>query len=216
MECLPLDEWEYASNTDYADHGMFAMLSEQGYFVALNINTGAVVWKSQKMQYPWDDPGFGGYNVLSAYGLLYRNGYRGHLRIQLDQRQHCLDIRFKSSRLPYETPYTDENGTTVYSTNVGGAIADGKYYFYNTEHSASVPITRGWQTHCVNATTGQEIWSIGIAGGGSKHITDIGPIADGYFANLGGSDGYTYVFGKGQTRKLDHEHLTLSYQKVPV
>lgn len=61
-----------------------------------------------------------------------------------------------------------------------------------------MPITRGWQTHCVNATTGQEIWSIGIAGGGSKHTTDIGPIADGYFA-LGGSDGYTYVFGKGQT-----------------
>ncbi len=38
---VSLDEWEYSSSTDYADHGKFAMLSEQGYFIALNINTGA-------------------------------------------------------------------------------------------------------------------------------------------------------------------------------
>ena len=194
---VSLDEWEYSSSTDYADHGMFAMLAEQGYFVALNINTGAVVWKSQKMQYPWDDPGFGGYNVLSAYGLLYRNGYGGVYAFNWTNGNIAWTYVSKAAA-PYETPYTDQNGTTVYSTNVGGAIADGKYYFYNTEHSASVPITRGWQTHCVNATSGQEIWSIGIAGGGSKHTTDIGAIADGYMA-LGGSDGFTYVFGKGQT-----------------
>ena len=47
---VSLDEWEYSSSTDYADHGKFAMLSEQGYFTALNINTGALVWKSQKME----------------------------------------------------------------------------------------------------------------------------------------------------------------------
>ena len=81
---------------------------------------------------------------------------------------------------------------------IGGGIADGKYYIYNTEHSATVPITRGWQLHCINATTGQGIWKVAIPGGGSKHTTDIGPIADGYLS-LGGSDGYTYVFGKGKS-----------------
>ena len=86
----------------------------------------------------------------------------------------------------------------MYSTNIGGAIADGKYYIYNTEHSATVPITRGWQLHCINATTGEGIWKVAIPGGGSKHTTDIGPIADGYLS-LGGSDGYMYVFGKGKS-----------------
>ncbi len=149
------------------------------------------------MRYPWDDPGFGGYNVLSAYGLLYRNGYGGIYAF--DWNNGNIAWRYTSvAAAPYETPYTDDNGTTVYSTNIGGAIADGKYYFYNTEHSASVPITRGWQMHCVNATTGEDIWKVGIPGGGSKHTTDIGPIADGYLA-LGGSDGYTYVFGKGKS-----------------
>ena len=129
--------------------------------------------------------------------MLFRNGYGGVYAF--DWNTGNIAWRYSSvAAAPYETPYTDANGTTVYSTNVGGAIADGKYYFYNTEHSASVPITRGWQMHCVNATTGEDLWKVGIPGGGSKHTTDVGPIADGYLA-LGGSDGYTYVFGKGKS-----------------
>ena len=74
---VELDEWVYSTNTCYADHGKFAMLSEQGYFIALDQRTGKEVWKSEKFDYPWDEPGFGGYNVLSAYGLLFRNAYSG-------------------------------------------------------------------------------------------------------------------------------------------
>ncbi|HLN46067.1 MAG TPA: PQQ-binding-like beta-propeller repeat protein [Candidatus Sulfotelmatobacter sp.] len=194
---VALDEWEYSSSTNYADHGKFAMLSEQGYFIALDLNTGSVAWKSEKFDYPWDEPGFGGYNVLSAYGLLYRNAYTGIYAF--NWKDGKLAWKYTSpAGSPYETPYVDANGTTVYSTNIGGAIADGKYYIYNTEHSATVPITRGWQLHAINATTGEGIWKVAIPGGGSKHTTDIGPIADGYLS-LGGSDGYMYVFGKGKS-----------------
>ena len=194
---VSLEEWEYSSSTDFADHGKFAMLSEQGYFIALDINTGAVAWKSDKFDYPWDEPGFGGYNVLSAYGLLYRNGYTGIYAFRWADGKLAWKYTCPAAA-PYETPYVDKNGTTVYSTNIGGAIADGKYYIYNTEHSATVPITRGWQLHCINATTGEGIWKVAIPGGGSKHTTDLGPIADGYLS-LGGSDGFTYVFGKGKS-----------------
>ena len=72
---VALDEWQYSTSTDYADHGKFAMLTEQGYYIALDLYTGHVAWKSDKFDYPWDEPGFGGYNCLSAYGLLYRNFY---------------------------------------------------------------------------------------------------------------------------------------------
>jgi hypothetical protein len=197
MWSTALEEWEYSTSTDYADHGKFAMLSEQGYFIALDLFTGGVAWRSDKFDYPWDEPGFGGYNVLSAYGLLYRNAYSGIYAFNWTNGE--LAWKYSTpARATYETPYVDANGTTAYSTNIGGAIADGKYYIYNTEHSATVPITRGWQLHCINATTGEGIWKVGIAGGGSKHTTDIGPIADGYLS-LGGSDGYTYVFGKGKS-----------------
>ncbi|HJW28317.1 MAG TPA: PQQ-binding-like beta-propeller repeat protein, partial [Saprospiraceae bacterium] len=194
---VSLDEWEYSSSTDYADHGKFAMLSEQGYFIALDLNTGNVAWRSSKFDYPWDEPGFGGYNVLSAYGLLYRNAYTGIYAF--NWKDGTLAWKYTCpAASPYETPYVDANGTTVYSTNIGGAIADGKYYIYNTEHSATVPITRGWQLHAINATTGEGIWKVMLPGGGSKHTTDIGPIADGYMS-IGGSDGYMYVFGKGKS-----------------
>jgi hypothetical protein len=205
---VALNEWEYSTNTQYVDHGKFAMLSEQGYFIALDLNSGAVAWRSDRFDYPWDEPGFGGYNVLSAYGLLYRNAYTGIYAFNWTNGK--LAWKYTSpAAAPYETPYVDANGTTVYSTNIGGAIADGKYYIYNTEHSATVPITRGWQLHCINATTGEGIWKVGLPGGGSKHTTDLGAIADGYLS-LGGSDGYMYVFGKGKTA------MTVTAPDVPV
>jgi hypothetical protein len=86
----------------------------------------------------------------------------------------------------------------MYSWNIGGTIADGKLYIYNTEHSATVPITRGWKMHCIDINSGDEIWSVMIAGGASKHLSDVGPVADGYLT-MAGSDGYMYVFGKGQS-----------------
>jgi hypothetical protein len=194
---VDLAEWEYSTNTQYVDHGKFAMLSEQGYFIALNLNSGSVAWRSDRFDYPWDEPGFGGYNVLSAYGLLYRNAYTGIYAFNWDDGTLAWKYTCPAGA-PYETPYVDVNGQTVYSTNIGGAIADGKYYIYNTEHSATVPITRGWQLHCINATTGEGIWKVGLPGGGSKHTTDLGAIADGYLS-LGGSDGYMYVYGKGKS-----------------
>ncbi|MEM2098550.1 MAG: PQQ-binding-like beta-propeller repeat protein [Candidatus Bathyarchaeia archaeon] len=195
---VTLDEWEYSTNTQYVDHGKFAMLTEQGYFIALDVYTGKVVWKSDRFDYPWDEPGFGGYNVLSAYGLLYRNAYTGIYAFNWTNGKLAWKYTCPADAA-YETPYVNVDGITVYSTNIGGAIADGKYYIYNTEHSATVPITRGWQLHCINATTGELIWKVGLPGASSKHTTDLGPIADGYLS-VGGSDGYMYVFGKGKSK----------------
>ena len=43
-----------------------------------------------------------------------------------------------------------------------------------------------------------EVWSVMIAGGSSKHTSDVGPVADGYLT-MAASDGYMYVFGKGES-----------------
>jgi len=194
---IAIDEWVYSTNTCYADHGKIAILTENGYYIAFNLNTGTLAWKSEEFDYPWDYPGYGGYNALSAYGLLYRNSYTGIYAFNWDDGTIAWKYTTPAAA-PYETPYVDPDGVTCYSTNIGGAIADGKYYIYNTEHSASIPITRGWQLHCINATTGEGLWKVGLPGASSKHTTDLGPIADGYLT-MAGSDGYKYVFGKGKS-----------------
>jgi len=199
-------ETVYSGNTNVADHGKIAILTEQGYFLALNINTGAEVWKSDLFDYPWDEPGFGGYDVQTAYGLLYRQAYSGVYAFDWQTGKRVW--KFVAPAIsPYETPYIDENGTTVYSWNIGARIADGKMYAYTTEHSATVPITRGWKLFCIDAISGEEIWSTMLPGVMSKHTTSIGPIANGYLSVMS-SDGYTYFYGKGKSQTTIEAPMT--------
>jgi len=188
---------QYSGSTDIADHGKIATLTlNQGIF-AFDLATGNLAWQSEPMDYPWDAAGFGGYSVQSAYGLLYRQGYSGIYAFNWTNGKIVWKYEAPAD-YPYETPYINEAGEAMYSWNIGANIADGKMYAYNTEHSATVPITRGWKFHCINATTGEKIWSVAIPGAASKHTPDIGPIHDGY-VQLFSSDGYMYWFGKGKS-----------------
>jgi hypothetical protein len=190
-------EAEYSGSTDIADHGKIAVLTLNKGFFAMNLYNGKLEWESEPMDYPWDAAGFGGYSVQSAYGLLYRQAYSGIYAFNWTNGKIVWKYEAPAD-YPYETPYTNEAGETMYSWNIGANIADGKMYAYNTEHSATVPITRGWKFHCINATTGERIWQVAIPGAASKHTPDIGPIHDGYVELLS-SDGYMYWFGKGKS-----------------
>jgi hypothetical protein len=182
---------------DYvADHGKVAIL-EMGNetngpynFLVLDQYTGKVAYKGGLMDYPWGYPAFGAYAIQSAYGLFYRQAYNYVYAFYWGNGS--VAWKYEAPANPYETPYTDENGHTVYSWNAGGVIADGKMYVPNTEHSPSQPITRGWSLHCINATTGEGIWKID----GSMSP---GPMADGYLTASNSYDGYTYCFGKGKS-----------------
>jgi hypothetical protein len=187
----------YSGSCNIADHGKIAVTTEQGSIMAWDLRTGALAWKSDPFEYPWDEPGFGGYGIASAYGLIYRNAYTGVYAFDWDNGK--LAWKYEAPAwAAFETPYVNEDGETMYSWNIDAHIADGKYYIYNTEHSATNPITRGWSMHCINCTTGEKIWSVAIPGASSKHADDIGAIADGYLT-LFSSDGYMYVFGKGKS-----------------
>lgn len=199
-------ETAYSGSCNLADHGKLAILTEQGYFIALDINTGAEKWKSDRFDYPWDEPGFGGYDVQTAYGLLYRQAYSGVYAFDWETGKRVWKFEAPAVNA-YETPYVNENGTTVYSWNIGARIADGKMYAYTTEHSATVPITRGWELFCINATSGEKIWSVMLPGVMSKHTTSIGPIADGYLSVMS-SDGFTYFYGKGKSQTTVEAPMT--------
>ena len=62
--------------------------------------------------------------------------------------------------VPFETPYTDVNGSQCYSFNGGGFVADGKLYTYDTEHTPTYPLTRGWGIQCPQPTDGSGVWKI--------------------------------------------------------
>jgi hypothetical protein len=167
--------------------------------LAYNLNNGNQAWKSDVMDYPWDDAGFGAYSVASAYGLLIRNAYSGVYAFNWTNGK--IVWKFKAPANPYETPYIDEDQKGVYPFNGGGFFADGKYFVYNTEHTPTQPLTRGWRLFCLDATTGENIWNItgGIPvgatfGGGSAAV-----VADGYLIGTSAYDGYMYCFGKGKS-----------------
>ncbi len=187
---ITVEDTRYSSACLIADHGKVALLADNGYWVAWDLNSGQQVWKTELMDYPWSAPSFGAYSVQSAYGLLYREAYDGVYAFDWDTGK--IVWKYKAPANSYETNYIDETGKNVYSFNAGGLIADGKFFTYNTEHSPTQPITRGWKLHCVNATTGEGIWNIT----GSLNPS---AIADGYLAASGSYDGCTYVFGKGKS-----------------
>ncbi len=187
---ITVEDTMYSSSCTVADHGKAAVLMMGGYYIAYDLSTGNQVWKSEAMDYPWSEGAFGAYAVQSAYGMIYREAYDGIYAF--DWTDGSIVWQYTAPANVYETPYTDENGTTVYSFNSGALIADGKLYTYTTEHTPSQPITRGWGLHCVNAITGEGIWNI------SGYMSQ-GAIADGYLTASNSYDGYTYVFGKGQS-----------------
>ncbi|MEM2099537.1 MAG: PQQ-binding-like beta-propeller repeat protein, partial [Candidatus Bathyarchaeia archaeon] len=165
------EETIYSSAATVADHGKVAFITMNGYWLGLNLRDGSIAWKSEKLDYPWDSPGFGAYGVASAYGLFYRFAYSGVYAFDWSTGKRVW--KYEAPANPYETPYINPEGETVYSFNAAGWIADGKLYVYNTEHTPTQPITRGWRLHCINATTGEGIWN--ITGSMSP-----GAIADGY------------------------------------
>jgi hypothetical protein len=191
-----VDEAPFVSSAMVADHGKLAVATEMGRFLAFDLATGAQVWTSEQMSYPWDAAGFGAYTIQSAYGLIFREAYSGVYAFNWTNGK--IVWKYKASATPFETPYIDENGSPVYSFswngggNPGIEIADGKIYVYTCEHTPSLPITRGWSLHCINVTTGAGVWNI-------TGYMSAGAVADGYLTTSNNYDGYMYVFGKGQS-----------------
>jgi hypothetical protein len=171
----------------YVD-GKLIVPMDMGILNAYDELTGKLLWSSHDFDYPWG--AFGAYNAEGAYGLYYWQTYDGVVafNVSTGQRQWV----FRAPAPAFETPYTTNNGSSQYSFFGAAQVADGKLYTYNTEHTASEPITRGWRLFCIDAYTGEGLWNIT----GSMQP---GAVSDGYLAATNMYDGYLYIFGKGQS-----------------
>ena len=184
------DQATYSGSCNQADHGKIAVKFKDGYYRAWDLTTGKLAWTSERMMYPWDQCGFGAYASQSGYGLLFNEAYSGVYAFDWDTGN--IAWKFEAIAPAWETPYTNENGTNVYSWDSAGKLADGKLYVSNSEHSPSSPVTRGWSFYAINVTTGKEVWHV---------LGEMNPgvFGDGYLTASNTYDGYTYVFGIGKS-----------------
>lgn len=141
--------------------------------------------------FDWFFPGF------SAYGNLYYSGYSGIM--------FCWDIKTGNLKWTYGNGGVPGNSTYDVQQSWGlrplmiQAIADGKIYASGDEHSPNTPLYKDDLVRCINATTGEEIWTMlgwipGSGGGGSPNQSFV---ADGYFGYLNAYTMQVTVVGKG-------------------
>ena len=181
----------FSGSTAVADHGKYAVRLNDGHWHCWDLQTGNQLWTSELSSWPWGT--FGCYGVQSYGGNIISNQYDGVLAYNWSTGKISWWYKYIAP-YPYEEPYGDSNTGDVYMPWFTGTtrIADDVIYTYNTEHSQSNPINRGYKLHAINARTGEGIWN--ITGSMSP-----GAVADGYLVASNSYDGYKYVFGKGQS-----------------
>jgi outer membrane protein assembly factor BamB len=157
--------------------------SEKRVTAAFDISTGKKVWESEPRELPWG--AFTAYNEAAAYGKVYIQCYDGHIYAYNAETGKTEWKVYSGDTV--ETPY----GTWPWWSGI--AIADGKIYAGTSEHSPTPPFMRGCRMYCLNATTGDELWSIAFANGGDKSI------ADGTLIATNEYDSIMYAFDKGPT-----------------
>ena len=156
-----------------------------------SLTDGSHLWTSGPVVTEWDTLRR---DTLSAYGNLYASGYDGIL--------YCYDD--KTGELLWTYGNGGEGNSTY--TGLGTAyghmpifvdvIADGKVYLGTTEHSPNSPFYKNAQYRCINATTGEEIWTMNGWGTG-MYVGANDIVADGQFVYLNCYDMQIYSIGKG-------------------
>jgi hypothetical protein len=182
------DDIFYSTQTGAADHGKYAVRCLDGFWDCFSLTDGKLVWQSpgldapDGMSYPWGD--FGAYTTASYGGLIFDFSYAGFYALNWETGKIAWHLETPSA--PFESPQYPNHA--LFSN--APIIADGKLYYSNGEHSPTQPLARGWTLYCINATSGEIIWS--KLDGGAP-----GAVADGYLTFDDRYDGYMYVFGKG-------------------
>ncbi len=178
---------------------------ETGSWYGYSVKDGTLLWgPTASLSSPGRDD-FDYYNALESLsvncpiyqGKFYASGYGGLL--------YCWDA------VTGQLEWTYGNGGEGNSTYAGltnawghyplwvGVAADGKLYMYTSEHSPNTPMYKDALIRCLNATTGQEIWTM-LGWGGVFGPTTQMIEADGYLAYLNSYDMQITVIGKGPSQ----------------
>jgi outer membrane protein assembly factor BamB len=139
--------------------------------------------------YPTVGMGGSGPAGFVAYEKLYTGGYGGEF-FCYSMRTGDLLWKYNNTFSAHETPW---GNYPIFPA----AIADGKVYLYSGEHSPNAPPYKGSSVRCVNATTGEEMWTM-LGWGAVGGFADEGwPVADGSLVYYNCYDMQIYCLGKG-------------------
>jgi len=172
----------------YPEDGVFLFestknLKRWGY----SLETGEQLWESEP------EPQMNYYYMISNYyeGKLFTCGYSGVILAYNITTGEIL-WNYTAKNVGFESPYGN------YPINIF-AICDGKLYTLTGEHSITQPMWRGPNIRCINATNGEEIWSmLGFGANGGAHLTgQYMQMADGKVVGLNFFDNQIYCIGKG-------------------
>ena len=124
------------------------------------------------------------------YGKLYSNGMSGIM--------HAYDAKTGEQlwNYTYKDPWSETLWSDYWSSLRPRIVSDGKIYLGQSEHSVNQPQPRGAPFVCLNATTGEVIWSIA----GMFRQTDWGGSAvmgDSIIATMDTYNQMIYAIGKG-------------------
>jgi len=145
-----------------------------------SLETGQKLWGPTEPEDQWM---FYGMNDVIYQGKLF-SFYYGGMLTAYDIKTGDIVWKYSAGTLGFETPYSGAE------LDLGG-VADGKLYFYSTEHSATTPLWRGQYIRCINASDGEELWKIHNWAGRNFAVSD------GYIVTLNHYDMQLYCYGKG-------------------
>jgi len=175
-----------------ADAGVFVTQDKETMeYRGFSLSDGSLSWTASQVKAEFDTLRS---TSLAAYGNLYSAGFDGIC--------YCYDMATG------DLLWTYGNGGEGNSTYAGldtawghypifvDVIADGKIYLGTTEHSPGSPFYKNTQYRCLNATTGEEIWTM-MGWGTGMYVGQYDVIADGFFVYLNCYDMQVYCIGKG-------------------
>ena len=191
-------ESAYRPTNAWCRHGIYIAEMEKGYLKAWDEFTGRVLWESHIPDLPWGE--FYLYDEAAYQDMVLVTGYTGIWAF--NETNGNIVWHHNDQAVPFETPYSSGNFSQASYSVQTIRVADGKVYVANSEHTPSLPATRGWGLICLNVTTGAKLWKImGTAMGP-------GPAADGYMVVSSSYDGTRYVLGKGMSQTTVTAPLT--------
>jgi len=171
-----------------AEDGVFIISGKENWrYYGFSLDTGEFLWQTEPEHYlsmydKWYGPAYG-------YGRFYTGRMTGIVT--------CYNITTGKELWNYEVQ--DEYAETTWSNNWPirfDFLADGKIYLSYAEHSPINPMGRGAPFVCLNATSGEEFWSLSWMGnwwGG--HVL----IGDSVMVGMNAYDNRLYAIGKGPT-----------------
>jgi outer membrane protein assembly factor BamB len=181
-------------------------------WVGYSMTNGQKLWGPTDPQTALDYFGNTGVSYVQgtlAYGKLYSSGYGGIV--------YAYDLT--NGNILWTYGNGGEGNSTNSGFNYAGgpyptfitAIGNGYIYLVTSAHTATNPIYKGALTRCINATTGQEIWTLSdytstLAAPFSSPVSYA--IADGLATFFNGYDNQIYSVGRGPST------LTVSASKV--